>query len=197
MSDASTPPGWYPDPSNPAQQRYWDGTAWSDATAPGAPAAAAPAYGAPGAPAYGTTQVGYGYAQAVGAPMASFGARLVGWLVDGILIGIVSSVISAVLGVDAGDPAGNVVSLLIGVPYFLYFEGTTGQTLGKKLAKVQVVGADDLQPGIGTGQAGLRYVGKILSGIPCGLGYFWMLWDDQKQCWHDKIASTKVIKVAG
>jgi uncharacterized RDD family membrane protein YckC len=59
-----------------------------------------------------------------------------------------------------------------------------------------VVGADDLQPGIGMGQAGLRYVGKIISGIPCGLGYFWMLWDDQKQCWHDKIASTKVIKVA-
>jgi uncharacterized RDD family membrane protein YckC len=191
MSGSSTPPGWYPDPSNPAQQRYWDGNAWSDATAPGAAAGAAPA-----APGYGTTQVGYGYAQTMGAPMASFGGRFVGWLVDGILIGVVSSIISAILGIDPGDPAGNIVSLIIGVPYFLYFEGTTGQTLGKKLAKVQVVGADDLQPGIGMGQAGLRYVGKIISGIPCGLGYFWMLWDDQKQCWHDKIASTKVIKVA-
>jgi uncharacterized RDD family membrane protein YckC len=190
MSDGSTPPGWYPDPSNPAQQRYWDGTTWSDATAPGAAAAAAPGFGAP-------QQVGYGYAQGVGAPMASFGARFVGWLVDGILVGVVSSIISAVLGIDTGDPAGNLVTLIIGVPYFLYFEGTTGQTFGKKLAKVQVVGADNLQPGIGMGQAGLRYVGKILSGIPCGLGYFWMLWDDQKQCWHDKIASTKVVKVAG
>jgi hypothetical protein len=24
------PPGWYPDPSNPYQDRYWDGREWSD-----------------------------------------------------------------------------------------------------------------------------------------------------------------------
>jgi len=26
------PPGWYPDPSNPAYQRYWDGNAWTVVT---------------------------------------------------------------------------------------------------------------------------------------------------------------------
>jgi hypothetical protein len=25
-----------------------------------------------------------------------------------------------------------------------------------------------------------------------GLGYFWMLWDEQQQTWHDKIAGTTV-----
>ena len=39
-----TPAGWYPDPENPGQQRYWDGTAWAEHFAPGdtpaAPAAA-------------------------------------------------------------------------------------------------------------------------------------------------------------
>ncbi len=36
MTDAQTPatpsipPGWYPDPSNAAQQRWWDGTQWSE-----------------------------------------------------------------------------------------------------------------------------------------------------------------------
>ena len=34
-----TPAGWYPDPENPAQVRYWDGQSWSDSTAPAAPAA--------------------------------------------------------------------------------------------------------------------------------------------------------------
>ena len=29
------PPGWYPDPDRPGeQQRYWDGTAWTDQRAP-------------------------------------------------------------------------------------------------------------------------------------------------------------------
>jgi Protein of unknown function (DUF2510) len=28
------PPGWYPDPDQPATQRYWDGAAWTDQRAP-------------------------------------------------------------------------------------------------------------------------------------------------------------------
>jgi hypothetical protein len=31
----ATPAGWYPDPSAPGTQRYWDGAAWTDHTAPG------------------------------------------------------------------------------------------------------------------------------------------------------------------
>lgn len=30
------PAGWYPDPSNPQSQRYWDGQAWSEHTQPAA-----------------------------------------------------------------------------------------------------------------------------------------------------------------
>lgn len=32
----TTPAGWYPDPSNASQQRYWDGTQWTEHTHPGA-----------------------------------------------------------------------------------------------------------------------------------------------------------------
>lgn len=36
MSTEPRPPaGWYPDPSNPAGQRYWDGTAWTATAAAG------------------------------------------------------------------------------------------------------------------------------------------------------------------
>lgn len=38
MSDAGSPQapaGWYPDPEVPGQRRYWDGTRWTDHTAPG------------------------------------------------------------------------------------------------------------------------------------------------------------------
>jgi hypothetical protein len=50
-----TPAGWYDDPEQPGQQRYWDGNAWTEHRAPGAggaptpPPAAAPAP-APAAP---------------------------------------------------------------------------------------------------------------------------------------------------
>jgi hypothetical protein len=30
------PPGWYPDPDRPGQQRYWYGDAWAPSLAPGA-----------------------------------------------------------------------------------------------------------------------------------------------------------------
>jgi disulfide bond formation protein DsbB len=31
---APPPPGWYPDQHNPALQRWWQGSAWTDATRP-------------------------------------------------------------------------------------------------------------------------------------------------------------------
>jgi len=33
----TAPAGWYPDPENPAQQRYWDGVAWTQNAAPSLP----------------------------------------------------------------------------------------------------------------------------------------------------------------
>ena len=57
--NAQTPPGWYPDSTNPGQQRYWDGSQWTDYTAPAAAggpqapgqavAVAQPGYGVPAA----------------------------------------------------------------------------------------------------------------------------------------------------
>jgi len=217
MSGPTTPAGWYPDPNSPGQQRYWDGAAWTDNTAPGAgtapaapPAPPVGGYGAPGGYAP-TSQVGYGYTQGPSALLAGFWSRFGAYLVDLILVGIVVSIIAAVLGIDSfvdtTDSTGatrsfrvsgsyQLLNLLVAAPYFLYLEGTSGQTLGKKLLGIQVVAADTLQPGIGYGKAAIRYLGRILSAIACLLGYLWMLWDGEKQTWHDKMASTKVVKTS-
>lgn len=41
---SETPPaGWYPDPQDNTRQRYWDGNAWTEHTAPGQQASSAPA----------------------------------------------------------------------------------------------------------------------------------------------------------
>ncbi len=43
MSDTpTTPAGWYPDPTAPGTERYWDGTAWTDHSRPVAVTPSAP-----------------------------------------------------------------------------------------------------------------------------------------------------------
>ena len=54
----SAPPGWYPDPSGAAGQRYWDGQLWTEHLA-GPPAAAAPVMTYAGPPA---RSIGFGEA---------------------------------------------------------------------------------------------------------------------------------------
>jgi uncharacterized RDD family membrane protein YckC len=66
------------------------------------------------------------------------------------------------------------------------------QTLGKRALGIRVI---DFQTGgpIGFGRGVVRYIGKFVSGIPLALGFLWMLWDREKQTWHDKIATTVVV----
>jgi uncharacterized RDD family membrane protein YckC len=122
-------------------------------------------------------------------PRASFGRRLVAVIVDSILLGIVFGIVYALV-----DPVvANVLSLIGGLVYYGYLEGSaSGQTVGKKALGIRVI---DFQTGgpIGFGRALVRYIGRIISSIPCLLGYLWMLWDREKQTWHDKIATTVVV----
>lgn len=67
-----------------------------------------------------------------------------------------------------------------------------GQTIGKKLMNIRVIKTDGWE--VGGGYAFIRAICKILSSIPLGLGYFWMLWDENSQTWHDKLAGTYVVK---
>ena len=36
-------------------------------------------------------------------------------------------------------------------------------------------------------------VGKFVSGLILSLGYLWLLWDPDRQTWHDKIVSTVIM----
>jgi uncharacterized RDD family membrane protein YckC len=122
------------------------------------------------------------------AEKAGFWIRFGAAFLDGILLAIVSGILRAVL-----HDAGAVIGILIDIAYFTYFEGSSGQTLGKSACNIKVI--DDSTGGsIGYGRAFLRWIGRIISTIPIFLGYFWMLWDGNKQCWHDKIANDFVVR---
>lgn len=77
--------------------------------------------------------------------------------------------------------------------YWAKLEGGSGQTVGKRALSIRTVDTASGQE-IGGGRAIGRYFARIVSGLVCGLGYFWMLWDPQKQTWHDKLANSVVVK---
>ena len=39
------------------------------------------------------------------------------------------------------------------------------------------------------------FLGRLVSAIVFYIGYLWMLWDKEKQCWHDKFAGDLVVPV--
>jgi uncharacterized RDD family membrane protein YckC len=47
---------------------------------------------------------------------------------------------------------------------------------------------------IGIGRAIGRFVGYAISGIALDIGFIWVAFDARKQGWHDKIASTFVVR---
>ena len=119
---------------------------------------------------------------------SGFWRRFVASFLDGIILGVVYYI----FGAFVSENAAVFLNLLAGIAYYTYLEGTSGQTLGKKALGIRVV---DLGGGgsIGFGRAFLRYIGRIVSAIPLFLGYFWMLWDKEKQTWHDKFANSVVV----
>lgn len=75
----------------------------------------------------------------------------------------------------------------------LYRQGTTGQTIGKRVVGIRVIRESDGQY-TGFGMAFVRGLAHILDGLPCYIGFLWPLWDDKRQTFADKVCSTVVLK---
>lgn len=122
-------------------------------------------------------------------PRAGFWLRFGAILIDAILVGIALQVLQVALPVGLYFAIG----LPAAIAYYVLLEGgERGQTVGKMACGIRVI---DLARGgpIGYGRAFIRYVGRIVSSIVILLGYLWMLWDKEKQTWHDKFAGSVVV----
>ena len=121
---------------------------------------------------------------------SGFWRRFAAALIDGIVLGVVSGILSAVMNKAGGEGLGFVISL----GYYTYFHGKTGQTPGDAVMSIRVV---DLRNGsgapIGYGRALGRALMSIVSGVVLLLGYLWMIWDSEKQTWHDKVVGSVVV----
>ena len=214
------PPGAYPPPNPPNPPGYGPPPAGQPGY-PGAPppypGGALPPYQQyqqplPGQPGYqwgaGTPQYNF----------AHFGQRLIGVLLDAlilaalvaipVIIGIALIANGVTTNADGTSEVTNGTAVAIAVIFFIiaFIIGVlyeplltarqgpkNGQTPGRSVAGIRIT---NLQGGpIGAGQAWGRYLFKaFFSGSVFYLGYLWMLWDTNKQGWHDKVANTLVLK---
>jgi uncharacterized RDD family membrane protein YckC len=126
-----------------------------------------------------------------GGARAGFWRRFAGAFVDGIVVGIASGILRAA----TTQSTGTILGLVVSAAYFTAFIGSErGQTLGQMALGIRVIGLDS-GGSIGYGRALLRWVVSLISAAVILLGYLWMLWDKEKQCWHDKAANDVVVPV--
>jgi len=155
---------------------------------------------------------------APGVEFASYGARIVGYIIDVIILGIVGTIIGVLaLGILFGgssftiDSTGQVTSgsisvggvyavivgsILIGIVTLLYFPWfwvRGGQTPGQRMMGIRVVRDTDGGP-ISWGSAFLRLIGYWISSVVFYLGYIWVFIDKRRRGWFDLIGGTVVIK---
>jgi uncharacterized RDD family membrane protein YckC len=142
-----------------------------------------------GAPAYNPMGAGIPAppGQWAGPPLAEWPQRFVAALIDGLIVGIPYNILLRI-----SMPIG-LLYYVGSVVYLMYMQGTTGQTVGKKVMNIKLLREADGQV-VGVGLSIARYFVHIVDVIPCLIGYLWPLWDAKKQTFADKILSTVVVK---
>lgn len=175
MSDTSQGPGWWQ-----ASDGKWYPPEQGATPHPPAP---------PGAPPTGAPAGGPGSAGAPGAPgqLAEWPQRVAATLLDFIplfVAGVFFS-ISSTLGTLLYLVA------LAWILYQSYLNGETGQSFGKRVIGIKIIGEQTGQP-IGGGMGIARYFIHFVDSI-CLIGYLFPLWDPKKQTFTDKILTTVVV----
>jgi len=121
--------------------------------------------------------------------------RFVALIIDGIVLNVLSYAISAILGESPGEVGvGTGLGIVISIAYYTIALSRWGQTIGAKALNIKVVDANGQL--LSVGSALVRSVGSLVSGFALGLGYFWAIWDKNKQTWHDKFAKSYVVKAS-
>lgn len=140
---------------------------------------------------------------------AGFGRRLLAHLIDTaiLLVFVILPVLYLLSNGDFGErltafysqQAGygwqqftlnDLLPFVLSVFFWVRYCGTPG----KLLLGCRVVDADS-GANLTAGRAVIRYLGYIVSVLPLGLGFWWILWDKRRQGFHDKLAKSVVLLV--
>lgn len=120
---------------------------------------------------------------AVMLPRAGFWIRFAALLLDVVVLAIIALLLTG----------GGRLALFGLAAYAAVLWKINGTTIGGVICGLKVVRLDG-RP-IDWGTAIVRTLGCFLSLAVAGLGFIWVVIDDQSQSWHDKIAGTTVVRV--
>jgi len=131
--------------------------------------------------------------------LAGWWIRVGAYLIDVVLLTI-GLVIVVAVGFAIHDVLGTILAIAALLVYLLgywtYLEGgERGQTLGKRATGIRVRSEQGGPAGYGKAFA-RNLVARVIGLFPIiGLiDVLWPLWDDRKQCLHDKAGSTIVVR---
>lgn len=149
--------------------------------------------GAGTAPGHTAPAVGY----------ASWIARVGAYIVDSLIV-LPFSLLAATLGQDTdpvtGTPTLNAMyfvfsglALLLSGYNRWYLGGRTGQSWGRKVLGIRLVGEHTGQP-VGPLLAFARDLAHFIDAVVCFIGFLFPLWDAKRQTLADKLVKTVVVR---
>ncbi len=129
--------------------------------------------------------------------LADFGTRTISFLIDYVAPVIVLNLLLAIGAATDSLVSPRVLTVVgclgllsFGIWNSGYLQGTTGQSLGRRVARTALVRIGTGRP-VGFGRAVTR---QFCHGLEFGVGCLWPLWDDHRQTFADKIVGTVVIR---
>lgn len=128
---------------------------------------------------------------------AGFWIRMMAALIDLVLIAaLLGPITIALTGKGPTLTEGGLINFLAPAVVIIAFWRWKSATPGKLLMRLEIVDASTFgKPTLS--QWLLRYLGYVLSAIVVFIGFIWIGIDDRKQGWHDKIATTLVVRRQG
>jgi uncharacterized RDD family membrane protein YckC len=148
----------------------------------GVPAAATPAVEGASAQPASTAEPAAAAIAATAAPRAGFWIRMGALFIDIVLVSVIVSIL------DTPDS----VWIVALAGYGALMWKIKGTTIGGIVCGLKVVRRDGTDLNWDT--AIVRALGCFLSMVVCGLGFLWIVFDEDRQGWHDKIAGTLVVR---
>lgn len=126
---------------------------------------------------------------------AGFWLRLFANICDGIML----SLVSIPFAIISASTTGTAASLSQGAQFIVtflvlaYWVGTQGGSPLRRALGVFILDQDN-GSFIGTQRAAIRIMMSWVSALVFLIGYLSMLWQPQRQTWHDRVANTFVVK---